>query len=481
MFGYTASEIVGRSIQILIPEELKSEEDEIIRRVSSGDRIEHFETIRVAKDGHRINISLSVSPIRTSEGEIIGASKIVRDITEQKAADLERQRLLLEAEESRREAEAANSAKDQFLAVLSHELRTPLHSMRAWARMLKDGVLNDDEQSKALDVILRGIDSQNTLISDLLDVSRIVSNKLVIESLPVSMVSVVTDAVETLRPLAESRGVDLALELDPAANNIRGDSVRLQQIINNLINNAIRYTPQDGVVAVRLSRIGENAEVSVQDSGIGITEENLTRIFERFEQGDSTSGREHGGLGLGLTIARHLAQLHSGSIHAESKGLGHGARFVLTLPLTQAQATNSSDYQARPLDATKPLSGLSVLIVEDDIDSLEMLEVALQRFGASVTAVSRSAEVLKKLANDKFDVLISDLGLPVVDGFQMIKEIRGSMAITSSDLPAIALSGYVGHDDRNRSLESGFQRHLAKPLDIDALPNVILSVIGVSD
>ncbi|HYJ91595.1 MAG TPA: PAS domain S-box protein [Pyrinomonadaceae bacterium] len=486
IFGYTAEEVIGKPILIIIPQELHDEETQILSRIRNGERTEHFETIRLHKNGTLLHVSLTISPIRTPDGKIIGASKIARNITDRIQAEEERQRLLQEAEQARREAEAANLAKDQFLALLSHELRTPLHSMKGWLSMLGNGLLNDEQQRKALDVIKRGIEAQNALIEDLLDVSRIASGKLSISRDRLSLVSTVSQSVELLRPIAASHGITLDSNLDIGADEILGDSHRLQQVINNLINNAIKFTSPGGQILVRLERDYDKARLTVKDTGIGIQPEMLARIFEKFEQGDSSSRRNFGGLGLGLTIARHLAELHGGDVTGHSEGSGKGSTFTVMLPLMRTYAGRYfDDNSSTEADAwrdiqQKILANISVLIVEDDFDSLEMLRVSLESSGASVTSVDRSDKAVEALKARPFDIMISDLGLPEMDGYDLIREIRDGLRLSPVDLPAVALSGYASDEDRQRSEASGFQLHLQKPLDIALLPRTIRNVIGKS-
>ena len=479
IFGYKAHEIIGKPVLTIIPPELQHEETEILSRIRSGERIDHFETIRMRKDGTRIDVSLTVSPIKTSDGKIIGASKIARDITDQKRIERERNELLKAAEEARQQAEDANKAKDNFLALLSHELRTPLHSMRGWLSMLANGLLNDDQRGKAMDVILRGIDSQNALVEDLLDVSRIVSGKMAIAHEKISLVSVVTNAIEQLRPIVIDHKMSLTTDLDVLADEMVGDSARLQQIVNNLVSNAIKYSPPGGKIHISLTRQDNNAVIQISDTGIGIDPEMVSRIFERFEQGDSSSRRSFGGLGLGLTIARHLTELHGGSIAAHSEGLGKGAKFSVILPLsTNSNASNRPSSGALGQCSTDVrLEKTKVLIVEDDLDSLELLKVVLESSGAEVKAVDRSQKAVEELSKNRFDLMISDLGLPEMDGHDLIREVRGELGIDAEELPAIALSGYVAEDDRHRSLSNGFQLHLQKPLDISTLAGTISDLL----
>ena len=480
IFGYTADEIIGKPVLTIIPPELRNEETLILSKIRSGERLEHYETVRLRKDGTKVDISLTVSPIKNSQGRVIGASKIARDITDHKRAEHERRLLLQAAEEARRDAEAANKAKDNFLALLSHELRTPLHSMRGWLTMLSNGVLTDEQRIRAYDVLTRGIESQKALIEDLLDVSRIVSGKLSISSDKVSLVSVVANSIEQIRPLAAEHGITITTEFDSRADDIIGDSTRLQQVVNNLVNNAIKYSPPGTEVEVHLRESEGRALLSIKDSGIGISRQHLSRIFERFEQGDSSTRRSFGGLGLGLTIARHLTELHGGTIEVESEGEGLGAVFTVSLPLNRnvvrqyfSKRKPGSDSEAE----SNLLRKTRILIVEDDVDSLEMLRLVLENSGAEVTPVDRSQKAVDELSRNSFDLIISDLGLPGMDGYDLIQEVRGGLGIDPKRLPAIALSGYVAEDDRHRSLSNGFQMHLQKPLDVSTLASTVKALL----
>jgi signal transduction histidine kinase/CheY-like chemotaxis protein len=432
------------------------------------------------KDGTRVDISLTISPIRTGDGKIIGASKIARDITEQKRAERERRLLLQAAEEARQEAETANKAKDNFLALLSHELRTPLHSMRGWLTMLSKGLLDEAQKERAVEVLMRGIESQKTLVEDLLDVSRIVSGKLYIEHDPVSMISVVSDAVEQLRPSAGEKSIDIETKFELSSDEIIGDATRLQQIVGNLLNNAIKYSHEGGKILVRLTEKDSRAMLTIQDQGVGIDQDHLDRIFDRFEQGDSSSRRSFGGLGLGLTIAKYLTELHGGAISAASEGVERGATFTISLPLSRAASDRYGDGSRDGISRVRDeqvLQSTKILVVEDDTDSLEMLRLLLETAGAEVTPVDHGQKAVDELSRNDFDLMISDLGLPEMDGYDLIKTVRHDLGLRPENLPAIALSGYVAEDDRHRSLSSGFQLHLQKPLDISSLTPTILSLL----
>jgi PAS domain S-box-containing protein len=332
IFGYTAAEAIGRHISLIIPPERLAEEDDVIGRVRRGEPVEHFETVRMAKDGRRIHISLTVSPVRDARGRVVAASKIARDITERVRAEAERTELLARAEQAREEAETLNRSKDHFLAVLSHELRTPLNAIYGWARMLTDAQVSPELYARGLDVILRNAKSQLQLVEDLLDVSRIVTGNMRLELRPVDLPAVIDAALETVRPAAGAKEIRIDSTLDAKIGVVLGAPERLQQVAWNLLINAVKFTAQGGRIEVILRGIPGYAELVVSDDGEGIDPELLPHVFERFRQGDSTTTRTHGGLGIGLSLVRHLVDLHGGSVRAESAGRGRGATFTVRLP-----------------------------------------------------------------------------------------------------------------------------------------------------
>jgi PAS domain S-box-containing protein len=319
MFGFTAAEAVGQSITIVIPKDRLNEEVEVLSRIRQGLSVEHFETVRQHKDGHLIDISLTVSPIRTADGVIIGASKIARDITEHR-----RQRAI---------AEEASRLKDEFLAVLSHELRTPLNTVLGYARMLRreDARMTGDVRKRALDALERNADALTHLVNDVLDTSRIVTGKLRLALTPCLLAEVVGEAIDTIRPTADAKGIALDVTLGPGLV-VTADRDRLQQVLWNLLSNAIKFTPSGGRVSVRSARVNGAVAVSVEDTGIGIAAEHLPYVFQRFWQAHTGTSREFAGLGIGLALARHLVELHGGAISAVSGGLGHGTVFTVALP-----------------------------------------------------------------------------------------------------------------------------------------------------
>lgn len=332
IFGWTAGEAVGRQIRLIIPPERWPEEDEILARLGRGERIDHFETIRVTKDGRLIDISLTISPIRDESGRIVAASTIARDITEKRRLEEERNRLLEREQQARVAAEALNRAKDQFLATISHELRTPLTSILGWARLLQSGQLDERVEQRAVSAIVNGAVMQARLVEDLLDLSRIVTGRLRLDMAPVDLRAVVDAALDAVRPAASAKDITLIATLADVGR-MRGAADRLQQVVWNLAMNAVKFTPRGGHVEVVLRRQGDSAELVVTDDGEGISPDRLPHVFEEFWQEDSSTTRAHSGLGLGLTLVRRLVELHGGDVRAESAGKGKGATFTVALPL----------------------------------------------------------------------------------------------------------------------------------------------------
>jgi PAS domain S-box-containing protein len=647
IFGFSADEMIGQSIRTIIPADRQDEEDRVLEAVRSGRRVEHFETERRRKDGSLIPVSLTVSPIRSASGVIIGASKIARDITERRHAearaekaarretflahvtaaltrsldyqqtlktlanfavpriadycavdvlnedgevvrlavahadpakaktaqevwaryddphvsyspqavvrtgvpsfipditdamivktahgDRERLRLirslgvvsylcvpmiahdrtlgaltLANAESRTRYAEddlrlaedfasraalaienaqayqqlrTADRVKDEFLATLSHELRTPLNAVLGYARMLKSGVIPPEKTSQALDVIDRNAASLTRIVEDVLDVSRIVSGKARLEVQPLDIAGVVRDAVATVLPTAEAKGVRLLTVIAAQVGPMSGDPNRLQQVIWNVLSNAVKFTPRGGTVQVRLGTVDSQAEIVIADSGIGIPPEFLPHIFERFRQAESGTTRRHGGLGLGLAIARHLVEMHGGTIQAESEGEGQGSTFRIGLPLIVHPESPAEDQSARRTgqqaerSRTADLEGVRVMAVDDDSDALKLVRDILEAAGARVTMVNSASAALEKIATDPPQVLVADLGMPGMDGYELIKRVRRLADQRLRGIPAAALTAYARSGDRARSLRSGFEMHLAKPID----PAELIATVG---
>jgi PAS domain S-box-containing protein len=648
MFGYTEEEAIGKSIRMLIPEELQSEEDLVLAKVSAGELIDHYETTRVRKDGSSIAISLRVSPLRNEAGEIIGASKIARDITEQVrlrkqanqhaanteklgevgqlvASTLDQEKIVQKVTDAAREmtgaefgaffynvrdvsapsgafmlyalsgapkeafasfpnphatalfgptfrgegavrlddvsadprygqnspfygmppghlpvrsylavpvkrasgevlgglcfghsqpgvftdederltlsmaawasvalenaglyveAQQANRMKDEFLAVLSHELRTPLNAIVGYARLLRGGILTGDKAAEGFETLERNAASLAQIIEDVLDVSRIVSGKLRLDVQPVELPLIIENAVATVRPAADAKGIRVQTTIDPRVGPISGDPNRLQQIAWNLLSNAVKFTPKGGRVQVRLERVNSHVELAVSDTGIGISPDFLPYVFERFRQADSGVTRKTGGLGLGLAIVRHIVEMHGGTVEASSGGEGQGATFRVRLPLMIVHPERAGSRREHPrteklsaLTELGDLSGIRVVAVDDEDDAIKLLQVVLDAAGANVTTFSSPTDALAQIEQLKPDVLLVDVGMPGMDGCEFIRHIRSSPNREVRQLPAAALTAFARAEDRTKALRSGFEMHLAKPVDPGELVAAITTLV----
>ena len=635
MFGYSADEAIGRSIRMLIPDHLQSEEDVVLAKIRSGEKIDHYETVRQRKDGARLSISLTVSPIRNDQGEIVGASKVARDVTErarllatarehaanteklgevgtavastldreavvQKVTDIatelthaqfgaffynvtdpqsgdsfmlytlagtpreafakfpqprataifaptfhgegpvrlddvtadprygknapyfgmppghlpvrsylavpvkgvkgdplgglffghsqvgmfteQHERLALGvaawasvALENARlydEAHSANRMKDEFLAVLSHELRTPLNAIVGYSRLLRGGILSGDKAARGLETLERNATWLTQIVEDVLDVSRIVSGKVRLDVQAVELPIIVDNAVSSIQPAADAKGVRVQTIIDPHVGPVSGDPGRLQQVVWNLVSNAVKFTEKKGRVQVRLERVNSHVEIVVSDTGIGIRPDFLPYVFERFRQAEAGTTRKTGGLGLGLAIVRHIVEMHGGTVEAASAGEGKGATFRVRLPLMIIQPDVTEGRREHPrterrdkLTALGDLTGVRVFAIDDEEDALSLLRVVLETAGAEVTTLSSAATALERIAEVNPHVLILDLGMPEMDGFELIKRIRKSPNAAIRTIPAAALTAFARSEDRTKALRSGFEMHLAKPVD----------------
>jgi PAS domain S-box-containing protein len=645
LYGYTPEEAIGKPITMLIPSDQPDEEPQIIERIKRGERIDHYETVRMRKDGKRVDISLTVSPVRDASGRIIGASKIARDISERKRA-VEAQRFLTDAtreiastldyettlksvarmavpgladwctvdvveddgslkrlavahadpakvewahdlqkrypedvnaqlgvanvlrtgkselypeipdsllvavakdaehlrrlrdigfasaivtplvahgrtlgaisfiaaESDRRYetedvalaenlaasaaiaidnsrlyriAQNANRLKDEFIATLSHELRTPLTSILGWAHLLRAGQLDEKNAVSALETIERNARAQAQLIDDLLDVSRIITGKLRLDVRVVDPASFIESAIESLCPAAEAKDIRIQKVMDTGVVSVAADPARLQQVVWNLLSNAIKFTPKGGRVQVRLERINSHIEIAVCDTGTGISQEFLPFVFERFRQADQQTTRQHGGLGLGLAIVRHLVELHGGTVEAESQGEGQGATFIVKLPIVPVHQKNNVDERVHPAardmlpshECPERLDGLKVLVVDDESDTRELLRVGVSQCGAEVMTAGSAQEALEAIARERPDLLISDIGMPGEDGYELIKKVRALPANHGGKIPAIALTAYARTEDRLRAIRAGYQMHVTKPVELAELVVVMASLI----
>jgi PAS domain S-box-containing protein len=602
VFGYTAEEVVGKSITILMPSDRIDEESTILERIRQGERIEHFETSRRRKDGTVLNVSLTISPIKNEQGRVIGASKIVRDITEnkkaeeqlkralafdeavmssmgeglftvdsegrvtfmnpaaqrlfgwtleelignkmhdathhtrrdgspfpaencaglhvlhegttlsefedvfirkdgtffdvvysssplrddsgeitglavvfrdtseRKQAEKERASLLTREQQARADAEEANRLKDEFLATLSHELRNPLNVVIGYAEILRR---SDESRShsfvvKAANTIRRNALAQAQLVSDLLDLSRLQMGKVALNLQPVSLSTIISDAVETVRMETTASRISLNIDIDPEILVIEGDPVRLGQIAWNLLNNAVKFTSVDGEVRIILTQDGDDARLVVEDNGQGISPEFLPHVFEIFRQADASSARRQGGMGIGLALVKQLAELHGGRVSAESKGVGAGARFSVWIPLYKPGVAGLASERT---GATGALRKKFILVVDDSPETTDMLGRLLQLEGAFVESARSGAEALEIARRKNFDLVVSDISMPEMDGYQLLQKLRELPSM--ANVPAVALTGYGRGADVERAREEGFAEHLTKPLDLDQLLQIV--------
>lgn len=492
MFGYSGKEAIGKPVLMLIPDELKDEEKVILSRIRAGERIEHYETVRVHKDGRRLDISLTVSPIKTNDGTVIGASKIARNITDRKQAELqlnaairEREVLLSREQDARQRAEMASRTKDEFLSMLSHELRTPLNAILGWSKILSSTKLSPDAATEALQKIERNARLQSRLIEDMLDVSRIMSGKLRLDAQPVDLTSVINASVDTLRSASDAKEIRIHVVLDFGSGVVLGDPVRLQQVVWNLLSNAIKFTPKHGSVKVGLERVDSRFEISVADTGPGIEDEFLPYVFERFKQADSSSTKTYGGLGLGLTIVRQIVELHGGTVDAANLPDG-GALFTVRLPImvTRQRTTGLGDFEpvfasidsAVNVECPPELEGLKVLAVDDDADSRLLITAILQQCGVIVKTCESVSEAVLLIEEFAPDIVVSDIGMPVEDGYSLIKKMRTG-GQHERRIPTIALTAFARVEDRMRALSAGFDMHVPKPVEPAELMMVIASLV----
>ncbi len=493
ILGYQEAEILGQSGSIIFtPEDrdLGEDQGELTKALTEG-RAED-ERWHVRKDGSRFWASGIVTLLRDETGQARGFSKIMRDFTERKRAEDERAQLLIREQEARaaseaslRAAESANRLKDEFLATLSHELRSPLNAMLGWIQLLNTRKFDEATTARAMETIERSARSQSQLVEDLLDVSRIIQGKLRLKVRPVELVKVIEAAIETVRPAAEAKAIQLQTVLDPAAGLIAGDFDRLQQIVWNLLSNAIKFTPKDGHVQVGLKQTNSHVEIAIADTGEGINPDFVPYVFERFRQADSSSTRPFNGLGLGLAIVRHLVELHGGTVHAESEGEGRGATFTVKLPSIPVAIEVNNPEQLHPtvssgvpFDSAPSLDGLRVIVVDDEVDSREFIIAALEQCGAQVTGVGSAKEAIEAVSQVKADVLVSDIGMPGEDGYSLIRKVRALSAEQGGQIPAVALTAYARAEDRTKAIAQGFQMHIPKPVEPTELATVVASLAG---
>ncbi|HEV2839942.1 MAG TPA: PAS domain S-box protein [Chthoniobacterales bacterium] len=461
IFGYSASEMIGTSIMRLIPPDHQAEEDQILSCIRRGQRVDPIETVRVGKDGRLLNVSITVSPIKDSSGNVIGASKVGRDITERKRAE---ERLQV----AKIAAERANQAKDDFLAVLSHELRTPLTPALAAASYLAEHEELPPHLREEVTAIRRNVQFEARLIDDLLDLTRITRGKLELHPETVDAHRLLQNALTIVHEDVVRKELDVVTDLGAPDHHISADPIRIQQVFWNLLNNAVKFTPQGGRVTIRTSNDAGRFVFEITDTGIGIESEHQSRIFHAFEQGEVSIIRQFGGLGLGLTISQTLLQLHGGTISVQSDGKNRGASFKVTLdalhePLVAPpQVTNGDFAIAR---------GLRLLLVDDHADTRRILSRLLGKCGHEVSTADSGQSALKLMETERFDALISDIGLPDSSGYELVREAKRRQPVQG-----IALSGFGMEEDVRRSLEAGFDYHLTKPVEFQDLKSLLQKI-----
>jgi PAS domain S-box-containing protein len=481
LLGYSREEFLGKELWEIGFFSDKEASQEAFKEVQAKGYLRYEDLPLKTIDGKLQDVEFVSNVYEEDSKQVIQCN--IRDITERKRAEDERQRLLESAQAARAEADIANEIKDEFLALLSHELRTPLTSILGWSQMLTDVNLEDEASKRALEIIVRNARAQRQLIDDLLDISRIITGKLRLEVRPVELAPIIEAVVDSVRPAADARNIHLQIAFDPRTSPISGDPDRLQQIIWNLLTNAIKFTPKGGRVQVWFERIESHIEITIKDTGQGIAPELLPHVFDRFRQSDSSSTRRQGGLGLGLSIVRQLVELHGGTVTAESPGTGEGTTFKVIFPLM------SVHHELRDIEMTRPpiashtrtdrqpsLNDLRVLVVDDEPDARELVAAVLTGRGAEVVAVGSGDAALEEMGRQLFDVLVSDIGMPQMDGYTLIEKVRQLPADRGGRIPAAALTAYAGVEDRMRVLSAGYQMHIPKPVEPAELATVVGSI-----
>ena len=482
MLGYSEQEMLNLTLyDVTHPEDREASAVKMNSSFTGGPEEYSIEKRYVRKDGEIIWALVNWTIVRDAEGHPLLSVANIQDITARKQAEAEREELLLSERAARETAEAATRSKDEFLAVVSHELRSPLNAILGYAALLRYGRMDAEEVKHAVEVIERSGKAQAHLIDDLLDTARIISGKLRLVVGPVDPASVIEESVQTIRPAAEAKGVSLGADLPTEIGQITGDPARLQQIVWNLLSNAIKFTPQGGRVEARLERVDPHIRITVSDTGKGISPDFLPYVFDRFHQSDTSSVRRHGGLGLGLALAKYLVELHGGTIEADSSGEGQGAIFKVTLPV-RAVATPIGEGDGAPAaKSSGELAGVCALVVDDEDDARELLKSALENYGADVIAVSSAAEAYALITEtprpERPDVMVADIGMPDEDGYSLIRRLREWEEAHGAYTPAVALTAYGRVEDRVSALKAGFQIHVAKPVDPDELAIVILGFV----
>jgi PAS domain S-box-containing protein len=484
--GRSEAVAIGQPIESvfqIIEEEARERVENPIRKVLREGRIvaggsDHL--MLIASDGRETPIEETAAPIRSPEGTLIGIVLVFRDASDRRDSERRRHAILQREQEARREAEALNRSKDDFVATVSHELRTPLNAIFGWVRLLRTGKLNESEHEHALEVVERNTRAQAQLIEDLLDMSRMITGHLRLDLRRVDLANVVRAALDAVRPAAQAKGLLIGAELDPGVGPVLGDADRLQQVVWNLLTNSVKFTPKGGRIDVALAVAGSDAVLRVTDTGIGIAADLLPYVFERFRQGVSSPSRAYGGLGIGLALVRHLTEMHGGTVMAESDGPDRGSTFTVRIPVLGTRAVAEQPVIS-PRDAPEDavggaLDGLTVLVVDDDEDARDLISTALQHEGARVVLAASAREAVEILAGTTPNVVVSDIAMPNGTGYDLAKQIRSTPHLAA--LPAIALTAYGRVEDRERALSAGFNFHIVKPVEPVHLVQAVAAAAG---
>ena len=488
LFGWKADEVIGKHVnewQFVFADDVDAVAL-VTNRQREGVEVQGILRNRnYTRDGSVLFCEWYNSVLRDDRGKLVSVLSLVLDVTAREKSEEERAASLVRERDARRHAEEADRLKDEFLATLSHELRTPLTSILGWASMIRNGEVEGANAMRALETIERNARAQARLIDDLLDVSRIITGNLRLDLNPLNLTPIIEGAVDALRPTADVKDIQLRREFISNECLVKGDPNRLRQVIWNLLSNAIKFTPRGGSVNISLYCVESTARLTVSDTGEGISEAFLPYVFDRFRQAEASISRRQGGLGLGLAVVRHLVELHGGRIEAESEGLEKGSTFTVDLPLAQERRDPArAEERRREVERRRSrsdrvrLDGLHVLLVEDDDDSRKLLGTMLKRYGAKVTSTKSAAEALEVFSHEVPDVMISDIGMPVEDGYELIRKVRSLPNDKGGTTPAIALTGYASRKDRERALAAGYHRHMAKPIEQAEMVAAIASLVG---
>ena len=467
IFGYEPHEVIGKPITVIIPPELHAEEQQILEKLGRGERIEHFDTVRVTKDGRRIAISLTVSPIRAADGTIIGASKVARDVSERKIAEEK----LRDSEEALR---LADRRKDEFLALLAHELRNPLAPIRYALAANKKPGRTPEQCRQAEEIIERQVTHMSRLLDDLLDVSRITRGALELKKTRSELTSIIGAAIETARPILDAKHHTLVLELPSEPVQLEADVVRLAQVFSNLLINAAKYTDPGGRIQLRAFQQDDAVVVSVRDNGIGIPADMLPRVFNMFFQSHAALARAEGGLGVGLSLVRGLLALHGGSVEARSEGPGRGSEFTVRLPLGDVtSAVTDAEAEAEQISAD---AGLKILVVDDNRDAADTCAMLLEASGHHVQTAYTGRQALELASTFRPHAVLLDIGLPDVNGYKLAEQVRATRWGRGTVL--VAVTGWGQEEDRQRAVAAGFDHHLVKPISAETVETLLQSLVS---